>query len=278
MGTRRIILSLALLLAVLRPSAAQEVVVDPTHIGVAVENTAASLQEMITMIEEMFSLNDKVDDLYGLAEKVDEVADRFRQVGYLIDMTETYNYLLERTVAYSDQIKEWADEGIYGYEKEMRYLYRCEKNGIRLFNQYMDFFKTLRTSDADKVNAAKTAMREMEAEVRHMDTMMENAFQSREIGKTVNVTIDFFDRYNRAGDYIGTYRHLGSADRAADSWINLIRLLQTILLGFMSLMAIVLIMRGQDLGTNVSSMTPVRLLIAGGVSYLVLDVLEKVIR
>ena len=99
---RRWMLILAALppLLLCRPAAAQEVVVDPTHIGVAVENTASSLEEMITMIEEMFSLNGKLDDLYGLAEKVSEVADRFKEVGYLVDMTETYNELLQRTYDY----------------------------------------------------------------------------------------------------------------------------------------------------------------------------------
>ena len=92
-----ILLGIAVSLFLCRSAAAQEVVVDPTHIGVAVENTASSLEEMITMIEEMFSLNGKLDDLYGLAEKAGEVADRFREVGYLVDMADSYNDLLKRT-------------------------------------------------------------------------------------------------------------------------------------------------------------------------------------
>lgn len=92
-----ILLGIAVSLFLCRSAAAQEVVVDPTHIGVAVENTASSLEEMITMIEEMFSLNGKLDDLYGLAEKAGEVADRFKEVGYLVDMTDSYNDLLKRT-------------------------------------------------------------------------------------------------------------------------------------------------------------------------------------
>ena len=45
-----ILLGIAVSLFLCRSAAAQEVVVDPTHIGVAVENTASSLEEMITMI------------------------------------------------------------------------------------------------------------------------------------------------------------------------------------------------------------------------------------
>lgn len=122
-----------------RTAAAQEVVVDPTHIGVAVENTASSLEEMITMIEEMFTLNGKLDDLYGLAEKVSEVADRFREVGYLVDMTDSYNDLLRRTREYSTKVKNWGAEGdLYGYERQLRYFYRCEMQGMKLFNQYQE--------------------------------------------------------------------------------------------------------------------------------------------
>ena len=114
-----ILLGIAVSLFLCRSAAAQEVVVDPTHIGVAVENTASSLEEMITMIEEMFSLNGKLDDLYGLAEKAGEVADRFREVGYLVDMTDSYNDLLKRTYEYSAKVKSWAAEGdLYGYERQ----------------------------------------------------------------------------------------------------------------------------------------------------------------
>ena len=134
-----ILLGIAVSLFLCRSAAAQEVVVDPTHIGVAVENTASSLEEMITMIEEMFSLNGKLDDLYGLAEKAGEVADRFREVGYLVDMTDSYNDLLKRTYEYSAKVKSWAAEGdLYGYERQLRYFHSCEMQGIKLFNQYVE--------------------------------------------------------------------------------------------------------------------------------------------
>lgn len=158
-----ILLGITVSLFLCRSAAAQEVVVDPTHIGVAVENTASSLEEMITMIEEMFSLNGKLDDLYGLAEKAGEVADRFKEVGYLVDMTDSYNDLLKRTYEYSAKVKSWAAEGdLYGYERQLRYFHSCEMQGIKLFNQYVEYFRNLKTSDADKAEQAQKALKELD--------------------------------------------------------------------------------------------------------------------
>ena len=195
---------------------AREVVVDPTHIGVAVENTASSLEEMITMIEEMFSLNGKLDDLYGLAEKVSEVADRFKEVGYLVDMTETYNELLQRTYDYSSRIKEWAAEGdIYNYERELRYIYRCETQGIKLFEQYMNYFRSLKTTDADKAEKAEKTIEKMEKALEELTRTMDAAEQSRQIGESLADAATFLDRGLSVDDYTQTYRSLGDAESDA---------------------------------------------------------------
>ena len=177
-----ILLGIAVSLFLCRSAAAQEVVVDPTHIGVAVENTASSLEEMITMIEEMFSLNGKLDDLYGLAEKAGEVADRFREVGYLVDMTDSYNDLLKRTYEYSAKVKSWAAEGdLYGYERQLRYFHSCEMQGIKLFNQYVEYFRNLKTSDADKAEQAQKALKELDKRRIAVTREMASIEQSRRI-------------------------------------------------------------------------------------------------
>lgn len=256
---------------------AQEIVVDPTHIGVAIENTASSLEEMITMVEEMFMLNDKLDDLYGLAEKVDEVADRFREVGYLVEMTETYNDLLKRTYDYSARIREWAAEsGLYGYERELRYMYRCEMNGIRLFNQYVSFFRNLKTSDADKVQETRETLRDIRHELQQIETAMGSISQSRAMAAGMESAMEFFDATNTVHDYVDTYRHLGSPSSAGSAWIRFIRIIEGLLLGFMAVAGMSIIFRGQDAGTLAGS-TAMRWFIAAAVAMTVLELLDKVI-
>lgn len=255
------------------------VVIDPTHIGVAIENTASSLSEMITMIEEMFSLNDKLDDIYGLAEKVEEVADRFREVGYLVEMTESYNELLKRTVDYSAMIRKWAaEDGIYGYERELRYLYRCEKQGIKLFKMYMNYFRSLKTSDADKAQEAKETYREMKSEIDKMDKVMANMEDTRMISESVASAFRFLDQANSVRSYTDSYAHLGSADRAAGAWISLMQTLELILLGVMALMVVIIVFRGADVGMTTSSSAPIRWFIGGGIAFLLLQIMEIIIR
>lgn len=255
------------------------VVIDPTHIGVAIENTASSLSEMITMIEEMFSLNDKLDDIYGLAEKVEEVADRFREVGYLVEMTESYNELLKRTIDYSTMIRKWAaEDGIYGYEKELRYLYRCEKQGIKLFEMYINYFRSLKTSDADKAQEAKNTYREIKREIDKMDKIMMNIEDTKVISGSITSTLRYLDKANSIKSYTDTYAHLGSADRAAGAWISLMQTLELIILGIMALMVVIIVFRGADVGMTTSSSAPVRWFIGGGIAFLVLQIMEIIIR
>ena len=133
------------------------------------------------MIEEMFSLNGKLDDLYGLAEKAGEVADRFREVGYLVDMTDSYNDLLKRTYEYSAKVKSWAAEGdLYGYERQLRYFHSCEMQGIKLFNQYIEYFRNLKTSDADKAEQAQKALKELDKRRIAVTREMASIEQSRQ--------------------------------------------------------------------------------------------------
>lgn len=261
-----------------RPAAAQEVVVDPTHIGVAVENTASSLEEMITMIEEMFALNGKLDDLYGLAEKVGEVADRFKEVGYLADMTESYNDLLSRTYAYSARIREWAAEGdLYGYERQVRYLRRCEMQGMKLFSQYMDYFRSLKTSDADKAEQAQRTLGEIDARRTAVTREMAAAEESRMLGESLSAAARFLDGTTTSAGYAESYRHLGSADNAASSWISAVRVLLGVALAFLALAAFIIILRGQELGTMTGSMALFRWFIAAVAAWLLLEVLDKII-
>lgn len=278
---KRIVIFAATALSLLfagRGAAAQEVVVDPTHIGVAVENTASSLEEMITMIEEMFSLNGKLDDLYGLAEKVGEVADRFKEVGYLADMTESYNDLLWRTYEYSARIREWADEGdIYGYEKQLRYLYRCERQGMKLFNQYMDYFRSLRTSDADKAGQAQKTIRELEEARAAVTSEMDSAEGAREIAGSLSDAVRFFDKAMAPQGYVDTYRRLGDADYAASSWISVIRVIMGLMYMFLVVTALITIFRGQELGTMTGSMALYRWFIGLTTVWLLLEIFNKVI-
>lgn len=261
-----------------RTAAAQEVVVDPTHIGVAVENTASSLEEMITMIEEMFTLNGKLDDLYGLAEKVSEVADRFREVGYLVDMTDSYNDLLRRTHEYSTKVKNWGAEGdLYGYERQLRYFYRCEMQGMKLFNQYIEYFRNLKTSDADKAEQAQKALKELEDRRVAVTREMDAAEQSRQVAGCMVDAVKFLDKSMDSGDYAESYRHLGNADYAATSWIMVVRVIMGIILLFLAVSAFIIIFRGQEMGTLTGAMALFRWFIAAVTAWMFLELYNSLI-
>ena len=275
MGKLRAILLAALLLALrCLPSYGQaEVVVDPTHIGVAVQNTASSLEEMLTMIDEVFSLNGKLDDLYGLAEKVGDVADRFREVGYLVDMTESYNDLLRRTYEYSAKIREWASDGsLYGYETQLRYMTRCERQGIRLFEQYMDFFRSLKTSDADKVEQAQRTIAELDERRRGVTRTIEAAEQARELGEGFASAAAFLESGLSADSYVSTYSSLGDAEGTASEWIGLVRSILAVTLVLLAVSAYVASQRGAD-----GHRALVKLLVAAVVAWAMLEVYNMVL-
>lgn len=251
---------------------------DPTHIGVAVENTASSLEEMITMIEEMFSLNGKLDDLYGLAEKAGEVADRFREVGYLVDMTDSYNDLLKRTYEYSAKMKSWAAEGdLYGYERQLRYFHSCEMQGIKLFNQYIEYFRNLKTSDADKAEQAQKALKELDKRCIAVTREMASIEQSRQFAAGIADAVRYLDKSMDARSYAEYYRPLGSMDYAASSWIMLVRVIMGIVLMFLVVSAFIIIFRGQEMGTFTGAMALIRWFIAATVTWMLLELFNSLI-
>ena len=271
-----ILLGIAVSLFLCRSAAAQEVVVDPTHIGVAVENTASSLEEMITMIEEMFSLNGKLDDLYSLAEKAGEVA--FGEVGYLVDMTDSYNDLLKRTYEYSAKVKSWAAEGdLYGYERQLRYFYSCEMQGIKLFNQYIEYFRNLKTSDADKAEQAQKALKELDKRRIAVTREMASIEQSRQIAAGIADAVRYLDSSMDARSYAEYYRPLGSMDYAASSWIMLVRVIMGIVLMFLVVSAFIIIFRGQEMGTFTGAMALIRWFIAATVAWMLLELFNSLI-
>ena len=273
-----IVIEVIVSLLMCRTAAAQEVVVDPTHIGVAVENTASSLEEMITMIEEMFTLNGKLDDLYGLAEKASEVADRFREVGYLVDMTDSYNDLLKRTREYSTKVKNWAAEGdLYGYERQLRYFYRCEMQGMKLFNQYVEYFKSLKTSDADKAEQAQRALKELEERRVAVTREMDAVEQSRQVAVSMVDAVKFLDKSLDSRNYVESYRHLGNADYAATSWIMVVRVIMGIILLFLAVSAFIIIFRGQEMGTLTGAMALFRWFIAAITAWMLLELYNSLI-
>ncbi len=270
---RAILLAACLLALRCLPSYGQaEVVVDPTHIGVAVQNTASSLEEMLTMIDEVFSLNGKLDDLYGLAEKVGDVADRFREVGYLVDMTESYNDLLKRTYEYSAKIREWASDGsLYGYETQLRYMTRCERQGIRLFEQYMDFFRSLKTSDADKVEQAQRTIAELDERRRGVTRTIEAAEQARELGEGFASAASFLETGLSSESYVQTYRGLGDAEGAASEWISLVRAVFIIAFAGLAAASFILSQRSADWHR-----TAAKFFVAMGTVWALLEVLNTV--
>lgn len=223
-----ILLGIAVSLLLCRSAAAQEVVVDPTHIGVAVENTASSLEEMITMIEEMFSLNGKLDDLYG-------------------------------------------------YERQLRYFHSCEMQGIKLFNQYIEYFRNLKTSDADKAEQAQKALKELDKRRIAVTREMASIEQSRQFAAGIADAVRYLDKSMDARSYAEYYRPLGSMDYAASSWIMLVRVIMGIVLMFLVVSAFIIIFRGQEMGTFTGAMALIRWFIAATVTWMLLELFNSLI-
>ena len=278
MDIRRIIVSLLAGTALLLPSAparAQEVVIDPTQIAVGIENSASSISEMINMLEQLHINNETLKDIWGAGEKIVEVADRFREAGQLVELTEQYNRLLKTATEYARKIEQWQDEEYFdGYERMMRYITRCVTQGQKVVEAYQNFFKILKTNDADKSEALQKAIAEIQAEIDAITDEFEDVeFELKLGGGVVSVT-RLIESGSSSSGYARAYDSLGDKADAAGGWIDLVRIIVALVLVISVIAVFVQTNKGQG---GPASLPFIRLFSITVVVYALLELLDWMI-
>ena len=175
-------------------------------------------------------------------------------------------------------MKSWAAEGdLYGYERQLRYFHSCEMQGIKLFTQYVEYFRNLKTSDADKAEQAQKALKELDKRRIAVTREMASIEQSRQFAAGIADAVRYLDRSMDARSYAEYYRPLGSMDYAASSWIMLVRVIMGIVLMFLVVSAFIIIFRGQEMGTFTGAMALIRWFIAATVAWMLLELFNSLI-
>ena len=166
---------------------------------------------------------------------------------------------------------------MYGYERQLRYFHSCEMQGIKLFNQYIEYFRNLKTSDADKAEQAQKALKELDKRRIAVTREMASIEQSRRIAASIADAVRYLDSSMDARSYAEYYRPLGSMDYAASSWIMLVRVIMGIVLMFLVVSAFIIIFRGQEMGTFTGAMALIRWFIAATVTWMLLELFKSLI-
>ena len=276
MDIRRIIVSLlagtALLLASAPAARAQEVVIDPTQIAVGIENSASSISEMINMLEQLHINNETLKDIWGAGEKIVEVADRFRDAGQLVELTEQYNRLLKTATEYAKRIDEWKDEEYFdGYERMMRYITRCVTQGQKVVEAYQNFFRLLKTNDADKNEALRKAIAQIQAEIDAITDEFEDVEFELNLGGGVVSVTRLIESGSSSSGYARVYDSLGDKTDAAGGWIDLVRIIVALVLVVSVIAVFVQTNRGQG---GPASLPFIRLFSITVVVYVLLELLD----
>ena len=249
MDIRRIIFGLLAGAALLLPSAparAQEVVIDPTQIGVAIENSSQSISEMISMLEQLHINNETLKDIWGAGEKIIEVADRFKDAGQLVELTERYNALIKQAADYAGKIGEWSGEEYFdGYERMMRYITECVKHGEKVVEAYSNFFKFLKTNDADKNEALQKAIEMIQKEIDEMTFEYEDIEFELKLGGGIVAVTRLIENGSTSEGYARVYADLGDEKTAAGGWIGLVRIIVAVILVVSVIAVFVQTNRGQ---------------------------------
>ena len=249
MDIRRIIFGLLAGAALLLPSAparAQEVVIDPTQIGVAIENSSQSISEMISMLEQLHINNETLKDIWGAGEKIIEVADRFKDAGQLVELTERYNALIRQAADYAGKIGEWSGEEYFdGYERMMRYITECVKHGEKVVEAYSNFFKFLKTNDADKNEALQKAIEMIQKEIDEMTFEYEDIEFELKLGNDIVAVTRLIENGSTSEGYARVYAGLGDGKTAAGGWIGLVRIIVAVILVVSVIAVFVQTNRGQ---------------------------------
>ena len=234
MDIRRIIFGFLAGAALLLPSAparAQEVVFDPTQTGVAIENSAQSISEMISMLEQLHKVGAVLDTLWGNGEKIINVAKRFKDAGQLVDLTENYNRLLKQATDYAGRIEEWSDEEYFdGYERMMRYITECISQGGKVIEAYSNFFKLLKTNDAEKQEALQKSIEYIKERIREMQRAYNDTRLQKTFGDGLVSFVTLVEKGSTSQGYAKTYAGLGDEKVMAGGWISLVRIIVAVIL------------------------------------------------
>ena len=142
----------------------------------------------------------------------------------------------------------------------------------------MNYFRSLKTTDADKAEKAEKTIEKMEKALEELTRTMDAAEQSRQIGESLADAATFLDRGLEVDDYTQTYRSLGDAEFAASAWIQTIWYLQALTIVFAVILAFIIYFRGQGFGNQTSAMSFMRVFIAAAVGWLILEMLNMVIQ
>ena len=229
-----------------RRAAAQEVVIDPTQIGVSIENSAQSISEMISMLEQLHKVGAVLDTLWGNGEKIINVAKRFKDAGQLVELTETYNRLLRQATDYAGKIGEWSGEEYFdGYERMMRYITECVKHGEKVVEAYSNFFKFLKTNDADKNEALQKAIEMIQKEIDEMTFEYEDIEFELKLGGGIVAVTRLIENGSTSEGYARVYADLGDGKTAAGGWIGLVRIIVAVILVVSVIAVFVQTNRGQ---------------------------------
>ena len=281
MNTKRIIISLFLSLSFLLHgvrAAAQAAVIDATAIASDIANTTSQLEQMVTMIDGIFGMDGKMSEAWGL-ESIEKIAAKFQEAGYLASLTESYSQLLKMTAEYTKEIKEWGDDGLSAYNRELMYIYQCRVMGERLYNEVISFFKNLKTTDADKKKEIDASRKQIDEALRNIQVQMTRAKALTLEGRR------FSDFQEAASDATSTssfvnskvFQNIGTPQSNAKGIVKILRYLLGILFVCILFLAYLIFFRGAATGDNTSSGVYVRWFVGLIIAFVMLEIFSTFI-
>lgn len=232
------------------------IVNDPVHTGVAIENTAQSLEQMITMLEEMTKNNDNFEALHGIGKFLEKTADRFREVGILDQMTRQYAQLVENATEYAKKAEKWAAEGdMQNYERMVRYVYECQKRGKELVEAYINYFKSLHLTDAERLELLEVNLDKLTKEIELMEEEFEFLDDVHDYIDDIAAVDAFLDGVANPENYAKVIHKFGTVEGSSNGWVRIVRIILALTLILLTALAYLLAVRSSTMAMTSSAET-----------------------
>jgi len=237
---KRILISILLGLVLCMSAGAQAVVIDPSQIAASAINVADQIDYAIDQIGELTDMGDKLGNLKGHLDNVfgeDGIGGKaislMQDLGTLERLTKVYNSTLKTTVTYAERLKSSGNMKVSDVNAMLAYLNSSKQTAELAIQTAKKILNSLGFSKGEKKDELDDMIKELEEELRKMDTVMEIEYESSLMAEGLSDFVEMIDSQASSDSYVESRQAYGEKTSAAGRSLGVISLV-LMLLGIVS--------------------------------------------
>jgi len=237
---KKFVLSILLCAAFAFQAGAQAVVIDPSQIAASAINVADQIDYAIDQVSELTNMGDKLGNLKGHLDNVfgedglgGKAISLMQDLGTLERLTKVYNSTLESTITYADRIKSSDKMRVSDVNTMLAYLNSSKQTAELAVATARKILNSLGFSKGEKKDELDEMIKELEDELKQMDTVMEIEMEASLMAEGLNDFVQMIDNETTPEDFVEARKEFGEKKNTAGKTLGYISVI-LMLLGIVS--------------------------------------------